>query len=80
VVGDSKTVIGKMVSKTIVVDNILASVLKRAKKEVINFTSIKFFQLLQENNQIADEFTNQATLLKEGIIIINGNKHDLSIP
>ena len=46
VVGDLKIVIGKMVSNTMVVDNILASVLEKEKKEVINFTSIILFQVL----------------------------------
>jgi hypothetical protein len=72
-VGDSKLVIGKMVSKNVVTDHNLYSILDRAKKEVLKFSSISFFYVLQENNQVAYNFSNKSTLLKEQVININGN-------
>jgi hypothetical protein len=80
VVGDLKIVIGKMVLKNNVVDNILDSMLDRAKKEVLTFSNIKLFHVLWENNQIVDVFDYNDTLLKERVIRINGNKHNLPIP
>jgi len=80
VVGDLKTIIGKMVLKIATTDNLLASVIEWAKKEVLKLIRIKFFQVLRKNNQIADGFANQATLLKEGVISINSYDHNLSIP
>jgi hypothetical protein len=59
-VGDSNAIIGKMVSNATPIDNLLALVLEQAKKEEHNFTDIKFFQVLWENNQIADAYANQA--------------------
>jgi hypothetical protein len=80
VVGDSKIVIGKMVLKNNVVDNILDSMLDRAKKEVLTFSNIKLFHVLWENNQIVDVFDYNDTLLKERVIRINENKHNFPIP
>jgi hypothetical protein len=66
VVGDSKLIIGKMVTKNVSIDHTLDSMLDRAKKEVLKFTSISFFQVFRENNQVVDNFANKATLSKEG--------------
>jgi ribonuclease HI len=70
IIGDSKLVIGKMVSKIVVVDYTLDAILEWAKKEVINFSSINFFHVLWENNQVADHYANKATLLKEGLLAL----------
>jgi hypothetical protein len=43
-----KIVIGKMVSIVAPYDNLLTSMLEQEKKEALNFTSIKFFQVLWE--------------------------------
>lgn len=80
VVGDSKLIIGKMISNASIGNNLLDSVLDRAKKEASKFFRINFFQVLRENNQIKDRFANNATLIKEGIININGDVYDLPIP
>jgi hypothetical protein len=47
---DSRPIIGKMVSKTGANDHSLNAILDQAKKEVLNFSRINFFHVLQENN------------------------------
>jgi ribonuclease HI len=47
IIGDSKLVIGKMVSNIVVVDYTLNAILEWAKKEVINFSNINFFHVLR---------------------------------
>jgi hypothetical protein len=71
VVGDSNVVISQMVLNSTPVDYLLASMINQARQEVNKIPSIKLFHVLRENNYLVDGFTNQATTLKSGDIIIN---------
>lgn len=85
IVQDLESVIDKFVSKSVVVDNSVDSMLDHDRKEVFKFSSINFFHVLKENNQVTCSFSNKATFLKESVISINKrnfsiNKKNFDLP
>ena len=80
VVGDSENIIRHMVLGTNPLDSRLAFVFERIRQAIIPISNVNFYHVLRENNSIADQFTNKATLGKEGDIVINGKAYHQPIP
>jgi ribonuclease HI len=72
VLGDSKTIINHMIFNSVPVDNPLASIIAQSKQEATNFSEISYYHVMRENNRDTNRWPNEASTLKEGVLMVNG--------
>jgi hypothetical protein len=67
-IGDSSIIINLPNNLKTLLDSKLAHLIARIKKEVLWFEDTKFFHVLRDLNLQADNLTNKASTLSEGIL------------